>query len=262
MKKLFIILLLLSLLAGTVSAITPPNTNMISSQVVTEGINNYSNDQAEMLKKLGLFSGTDKGFELVRGMTRAEAAVMLVRFLGEEKTTVTSEHKHPFTDVPEWADRYVGWLYENKLTSGISATEFGSGQLVTYQQYATFLSRACAGNDDYFANGIGNPSEQELSEGNNMFFRQDAVGLSTRALQWTYTRDGYGVTMAQHLIQKGVFSVEQWLDAAVNVFPIYYDYRSDGVLIANIAGVQVQESAVAGLSGHTAVEIFISNHCC
>ena len=41
--------------------------------------------QAQMLYDLGLFRGTEKGFELEQPMTRAEAAVMLTRFLGAER---------------------------------------------------------------------------------------------------------------------------------------------------------------------------------
>ena len=49
---------------------------------------------AEALKELDLFRGTDKGFELEKPMTRAEAAAMLVRFLGaEEEYGAGSRHK-------------------------------------------------------------------------------------------------------------------------------------------------------------------------
>ena len=75
--------------------------------------NNYPGDteaQAQMLYDLGLFKGTDKGFALEKSMTRAEASVMLTRLLGAEKTALAGNWKHPFTDVPQWADKYVGWL--------------------------------------------------------------------------------------------------------------------------------------------------------
>ena len=44
---------------------------------------------AEALKELNLFRGTDKGFELERQMTLAEAAAMLVRFLGAEEKAMS-----------------------------------------------------------------------------------------------------------------------------------------------------------------------------
>ncbi len=40
--------------------------------------------EADMLKSLGLFKGTDIGFELDRTSNRVEAAIMLVRLLGGE----------------------------------------------------------------------------------------------------------------------------------------------------------------------------------
>jgi hypothetical protein len=42
-------------------------------------------DKAEALKPLGVFVGTEKGFELERPATRMEAAVMLTRLLGKEE---------------------------------------------------------------------------------------------------------------------------------------------------------------------------------
>ena len=50
--------------------------------------NGYPGDteaQAQMLCDLGLFRGTENGFELEKPMTRAEAAAMLTRFLGAEQ---------------------------------------------------------------------------------------------------------------------------------------------------------------------------------
>lgn len=47
--------------------------------------NGYPGDteaQAQMLCDLGLFRGTENGFELEKPMTRAEAAAMLTRLLG------------------------------------------------------------------------------------------------------------------------------------------------------------------------------------
>ena len=108
--------------------------------------NDYT-PQAEALKQLGLFLGTDSGFELDRAATRAEAAVMTVRLLGKEADAKNGDFAHPFTDVPAWAGPYVGYLFHNKITTGISDTQFGSSQTATSAQYATFVLRAL-GYDD------------------------------------------------------------------------------------------------------------------
>ncbi len=96
---------------------------------------------ADALKEMELFAGTKHGYELERTPTRAEAAVMLVRLLGQETQAKSKSYKIPFRDVPGWAAPYVGWLYENNLTVGVSDTKFGTTQLCNAQQYATFLLR-------------------------------------------------------------------------------------------------------------------------
>ena len=103
--------------------------------------------QAETLKELGLFLGTNSGFELDRAATRAEAAVMTVRLLGKEAEAREKNHPHPFTDVPAWAGFYVGYLYHHKITLGISDTQFGSSRTASSAQYATFVLRSL-GYDD------------------------------------------------------------------------------------------------------------------
>lgn len=48
-----------------------------------------------MLYNIGLFRGTEKGFELDKPMTRAEAAAMLTRLLGAEKTAFSRHMEAP-----------------------------------------------------------------------------------------------------------------------------------------------------------------------
>ncbi len=222
--------------------------------VHTDGINNDPNDQAEMLKQLGLFLGTEKGFELERNLTRAEAAVMLVRFLGAENKVQSGTWSHPFNDVPQWADQYVGWLYQSGLTKGISSTQYGPVLNTTLEQYAIFLSRALAGNDDWQINGIATAEEVKLWDQDNRFFsRAAAVGLSTRALSLTYTKNNnWTYSMAQYLVDHGVFSAEQLLQAAWGVLPPVYKYLDDQDHLYNtIAGVTVTKTDVGHLRNVT-----------
>ena len=44
-----------------------------------------STSLADDLKEIGMFKGTNEGYELDRAPTRVEAAVMLVRMLGKEE---------------------------------------------------------------------------------------------------------------------------------------------------------------------------------
>ena len=99
--------------------------------------------EAEQLQDLGLFKGTNNGFELERQPTRAEAGVMLIMMLGKEALALSQDSDHPFDDVPEWASPYVGYMYQNGLTNGISANEY----FIDLKSYATMLMRVL-GYDD------------------------------------------------------------------------------------------------------------------
>ncbi|HYE83604.1 MAG TPA: hypothetical protein VEG39_15735 [Clostridia bacterium] len=102
--------------------------------------------KAAALKQLGLFKGvSDTNFALDRAPTRTEALVMLIRALGKESEAL-SGWSHPFTDVPSWADKYVGYGYEKGLTKGVSVTEFGSGNADS-DMYLTFMLRALGYSD-------------------------------------------------------------------------------------------------------------------
>jgi len=107
----------------------------------TTGAANYTAG-ADDLKSLGLFLGTNEGYELDRSPTRTEAAVMLVRLLGKETEAKENNFAHPFTDVPGWANPYVGYLYENGLTNGISDDEFGAADLCDGQMFYAFVLRS------------------------------------------------------------------------------------------------------------------------
>ena len=213
--------------------------------------------QAVMLQKLGLLKGTDKGFELERNMTRAEAAVMFVRFLGAEKIVLAGTWKHPFRDVPKWADPYVGWLYQSGLTKGVGKTEYGAKKNTTMEQYAVFLSRAVSGNDLWQQNGIATADEVRLCDDtNHLFTRAAAVGLTSRALSVTYTKNGnYTYSMAQYLINHGVFTSGQLHNAAWGVIAPAYLYLDDKDYLYNtIAGVAVAKTDIEGIRFYTGAE--------
>lgn len=215
--------------------------------------NNYPGDteaQAQMLYDLGLFKGTDKGFALEKSMTRAEASVMLTRLLGAEKTALAGNWKHPFTDVPKWADKYVGWLYQNGLTKGVSATLYGSQRNVTCGQYCIFLTRAHLDADSYQGTAFVDNDEVRQTDEEG-FIRGDAVSLSSRLLSTNYAKNGdeSDRSVAEKLIDDGVFTAEQFKNAAWDVLPRDYsnDYRYDGKwnLIASPFVCQIADVTVA-----------------
>lgn len=215
--------------------------------------NNYPGDteaQAQMLYDLGLFKGTGKGFALEKSMTRAEASVMLTRLLGAEKTALAGNWKHPFTDVPQWADKYVGWLYQNGLTKGVSATLYGSQRNVTCEQYCIFLTRAHLDADSYQGTAFVDNDEVRQTDEEG-FIRGDAVSLSARLLSTNYAKNGdeSDRSVAEKLISDGVFTAEQFKNAAWDVLPRDYGnaYQYDGKwdLIASPFVCQIADVTVA-----------------
>ena len=146
---------------------------------------------ADALSELGLFRGTEKGFELDREPTRAEAATMLVRLLGAEDEAMSLTYTAPYTDVYDWAKPYVQYLYEKGLTKGTSETVFGYSDKCTAQQYATFLLRALGYSDgengDFtYENAISFAREKGVADGVNCgsgaFLRDNVCAMSYTAL--------------------------------------------------------------------------------
>src|SRR6056297_305525 len=170
------------------------------------------NQQAEELKELGLFKGSDKGFELERPPKRIESAVMLVRLLGKETEVLEGEYNHPFNDVPAWADKYVGYMYEEGLTKGISEDKFGSDNLTDLKSYSTFVLRTLGYDDtagDFSwasaaekAQEVGILAPEKLQEMNkDSFLRGDMVEISYNTLKTSIKERNE--TLAQELINKG-----------------------------------------------------------
>ena len=235
-------LILCTVFPAPVVAFTPPVMDTNQYRIWTEGINNNPLDQAEMLKALGLFIGSDKGFELDRHLTRAEAAVLIVRFMGEEKNAEAQANAHPFTDVPAWADACVGWLYQNEITAGISATAYGSTYFVTYWQFTAFLSRATMNENNFTNYDIGSVNEEHRSYTQG-FNRGDVVALLTRYLHLeTTTPDGQYSTIARYLARKGVFTAEQFTNAATDIYPIQYNHTEGTTIQAFILSFPLAQS--------------------
>lgn len=182
MKKILSLLLVLCVLTGTMFC------TAASSDTAAE-------NAARALYDMGLFlgTGTDASgrpvFELDKGMTRCEAAAMIVRLLGGETQAMRENLSTPFTDVPEWAEPYVGYAYSRGLTKGVSASSFGSRSNVTLSQYLTFVLRALgydSGIDFEWDSAWILTDTLGITNGDNgrsnNFTRADAVQISYKAL--------------------------------------------------------------------------------
>lgn len=149
---------------------------------------NYTNC-ADSLHEMGLFQGTQNGYDLDRTPTRAEAAVMLVRLLGKEAEAKALTYTAPFTDLKGWEKPYVQYLYNTGLANGTNRTTFNPTGKCTAQMYAVFLLRALGYSDtaDFsYANAIETAREQGIYDTGIInvqnFLRDDAAAASYTVL--------------------------------------------------------------------------------
>lgn len=149
--------------------------------------------KADSLNTLGLFNGTENGYELEKPLTRLEALIMLIRLSGKETDALYPDEEltHPFTDSPAWAEGslYMAYGYQNGLTNGVSATEFAPDARASLQMYVTYVLRALgykdseAGTvwDSWIFLGEYAGILPDFVDRNN-FLRGDAVVISRAAL--------------------------------------------------------------------------------
>ncbi len=189
-----------------------------SSFAQTSRDTSFEQELATDLKALGLFKGvSDTNFDLNREPTRVEALVMLIRVLGKEAEALNSNCSHPFTDVPAWADKYVGYAYENGLTKGTSATTFGT-ENANSKMYITFVLRALGYSDG--TNGdfsYDNPYGLAKKVGllpqfvdTEKFLRADVVTISYAALVAKINNSE--VPLYLKLEEENVFSTADYIE--------------------------------------------------
>ncbi|MGI5979446.1 MAG: FG-GAP repeat domain-containing protein [Oscillospiraceae bacterium] len=200
----------------------------------------YDSTKADKLNALGLFKGTDKGYDLDRAATRSEAAVMLIRLLGKE-TKAQAQYAAgalpcPFVDVPVWAQGQVTWLYENSLVNGVDSGIYGSDSTVTAQQYAALTLRALGyseSNGDFsytnalrFAASIGLCTSEEANAYSSSFLRGDMVSMSYNALDLKMNHSSR--TLYEKLKNDGVFSTHSSANASTGKLWLAQQYQGGG----------------------------------
>ena len=123
-------------------------------------------------------------------MTRVEMGVMVMR-MNDGLTALRENSAYyaqvcPFTDVPEWAKSSIGFLYDNHLVAGQSATTFGTGD-VTKRDYAVMMLRVLGIEHSYedalavaVTQGI---LTEEQASGSAVALRADIVDMTYATLQ-------------------------------------------------------------------------------
>lgn len=178
------------------------------------------NAMAAALKAMHLFQGSytgyGQGFDLEAAPTRLQALIMFIRVLGEENEALAWNGTCPFHDVQAGTNgaKYVGYAYEKGYTNGYSATEFRPSSPVNARQYTEFVLRALGysstANTDLSDALARAQSAGLLTEGEaamlqrDPFLRAELVYVSYYALEVPVA--GTGLTLAQRLMDKGVFT--------------------------------------------------------
>jgi hypothetical protein len=177
--------------------------------------------KADTLQKMGLFLGSENGYELDRAPTRLEALIMLIRMMGEEKAAAAWTGTNPFTDLTGWQGgwSYIGYGAEKGYTSGTTATTFSQNDPAGLDVYLTFVLRALGYSDakgDFVWNRtsqslavqIGLMTQEQLDDAlASGFYRDHVVIISYNALN-TSLKDG-SMTLGQRLVQAGVITQDQ-----------------------------------------------------
>lgn len=153
-------------------------------------------EEAKILYKLGLFKGIGSNadgtpiFSLEQKATRIQGLVMLIRLLGKEAEALAYTGKCPFTDVPDWAERYAAYAYDNGITNGTGGNTFSSDAPLLGKAYVTFVLRALGYDDaagDFSYNEALMKGEElglvSAGECTGDIYRDDCAVISYNALK-------------------------------------------------------------------------------
>ena len=98
--------------------------------------------EAESLQAEGFLKGTEKGLDLLKPLTRVEAATMLLRAMGEPETTESAVMTFSDVSTEHWGYGAVENAYRLGLVNGVGDGKFAPEENVTAPQFATMILRA------------------------------------------------------------------------------------------------------------------------
>lgn len=110
-------------------------------------------DKIVAIQNMQIIQGDENGnLNLQNSLTRAEGSAVYSRLFGfrleaSRFSKDNPEFKTPFTDIPKWANTDINYLFNSNIVSGISATEFGSNNPMTAEQFTTMILRGLGYND-------------------------------------------------------------------------------------------------------------------
>lgn len=194
--------------------------------------------KANTLYELGLFRGTDAGYELDKTLTREQAVTILVRLLGEEENVLNASFDAKFIDVDEsrWSYPYIMYCYENNITKGTAEDTFSPEDEVTEEQFVTLVMRLMGYEDIEPENALEESVYKNMIstdivrsfEKQASFLRDDMVYVVYRSLMCNMAD---GMRLADFLAQKGVITEKE-----AKQFNVYESSDDINDLLAQLLG--------------------------
>lgn len=174
---------------------------------------NDKNKYADILFAFGIFKGTDKGYELDKGLTREESVTILVRLLGEEKNINPGDFNQVFKDVDKnrWSYSYVMYCYTNNITNGTGDATFSPDSTIDANQFVALILRLLGYTDAQPETALEKSVECELLSSEcanelktaNTFTREDMVEVVYECLDTKMADD---TLFSDYLMDKGVIT--------------------------------------------------------
>ena len=166
------------------------------------------------LDRIGILKGTEKGFELEREVTRAEALVFISRTLAMEEG---GAKQSPFTDVKgHWAEKTVDLFYEKGFIDGVSETLYAPYRTVTGREFIKILLSAMGYSDITLENALEKGREYEVISNNftKSVVKQDFTLLRSDVLRIIHSaftaKCADGVIVYKRHIEKGLLKQEDF----------------------------------------------------
>lgn len=177
-----------------------------------EDIIKNAKECADVLYNVGLFKGTDNGYELEKSLTREESATILVRLLGKEDYSA-EENPEVFLDVDKtrWSYPYIMYCYNNNITKGTSNNTFSPEAEIDAEQFVTLLMRLLGYHDITPETALKKSVHYELLsqemvdslKENETFIRENMVQIVYNSLK---TNMNDGKQFSDYLLEQGVLT--------------------------------------------------------
>ena len=167
-----------------------PNSQTLAKKILS--VKPVYETEAQKLQSVGLLYGNENGLDLLKPLTRIEAATMLLRALGKSTTAETTVQT--FSDVPitHWGYGAAENAYSLGLIKGIGEDMFAPDDMVTGPQFATMVLRA------------GNHTDFNWEDALNILVNEGIVSTENIATMDFFTR-GDMAKIIYEAIEKGVF---------------------------------------------------------